>query len=79
MLEDALGGTQVSPKDRDRIVQAINISPGLAAEVLGDRPMSDLMRNTLDCFFRAQQSAAGRSRPGHAETPKHEHKGAHAA
>ena len=53
---------------------------GVTAQVIGDAPMSDQMRQTLDCFFTAQQqTASGTPRHGHSETSKPGHKGAHAA
>jgi len=76
---------KISEGDLDRVSQAINVSRGLLDEIVGYRPMSELMRTTLDRFFEVQQKGAsgrsGQSESAHGEHGKSEHgnKGKHAA
>lgn len=72
VLNDALAGKKISENDLNQIARAINVSRGLAEELFGERPMPDLMHQTLDRFFAAQREAAP-------DTSKHGHKGTRAA
>lgn len=66
---------QISEDDLHKLADAISVSHGLLKEIAGYEPMPELMRQTLDRFFTAQQKA------GQSGTKRehHEHKGAHAA
>lgn len=85
VVNDLFAQKQISEGDLDKVAQAINVSRGLLDEIVGYRPMPDLMRMTLERFFEAQQKdgagRSGQSESGHGEHGKSEHgnKGKHAA